>query len=185
LPTAAVLNRLNGLDTYNISRTVKLDGVADGTYYLIAKTDAGNSQSETNEDDNTSTLLISLVSADLQANSVSAQDATGNNVSSVDIGRPFNVAWSVSTGIIGSINNPRNDTVYLSKDQVLSSDDKVVLVQSQIKSLNAGDTYTGVATITIDDSKPLPVDANGFIAESTFAESSGKGQTGNSEKIVR
>jgi CARDB len=168
LPTAALANGLNGQSTYNINRTLKLEGVVDGTYYLIAKTDGGNTQFETNENDNTSTLLVSVVSADLQANSVNAQDTAGNVITSVDLGKSFNVAWSVNTGALGRVNSTWNDTVYLSTDQVLSADDKIVLVRTQTKSLNTSDNYTGLTSVIVDTNTFLPVDANGFIPESAF-----------------
>jgi subtilase family serine protease len=157
LPTTALTNGLNGQSTYNINRTLKLEGVVDGTYYLIAKTDAGNTQFETNENDNTSTLLVSVVSADLQANSVNAQDTAGNVITSVDLGKSFNVAWAVNTGALGRVNSTWNDAVYLSTDQVLSADDKIVLVRTQTKSLNTSDNYGSSGSPVVDTRYSVPL----------------------------
>ncbi|QLE55149.1 NF038122 family metalloprotease [Nostoc sp. TCL26-01] len=158
---------LNGATSYTINRTnLKLSGVTDGTYYLIVKTDEANSQAETNEDDNSLALQVTVNSADLRSDSVAAVDSENNLLDSVEFGQAFNVNWSVTNIGIGAANTTWNDRIYLSTDTILSSDDVAVFTKGQTKNLTSNGNYLDSATVTVDFNNPLPTDANGYVSES-------------------
>jgi subtilase family serine protease len=160
--------------SYSKTRNINLSNLTDGTYYLIVEVDASHSQTETNETDNVLVSApVSVVTGDLQAVSINALGSANNSLSTVSFNQSFNVAWSVNTGNAGVINRSWKDTVYLSVDDQISADDRIILVQSQNRALLANSGYQDVATVSIGaKSNALAVDTNGFLNESALGSSS-------------
>jgi subtilase family serine protease len=154
---------------YSKTRNIKLTGLTDGIYYLIAAADRDGQQIELDETNNTAVSVpVSIITGDLQLSSFGAYDNSNNPLTSVDFGSPFNVKWSVNNLSSNTVDGTWRDIVYLSVDDKISSDDRVVFGKGQTKTLLSDSEYQDNATISIPITSTLPIDINGFLNENTF-----------------
>jgi uncharacterized membrane protein YgcG len=131
--------------SYNISESVTIpEGAAPGNDYLIFATDIYNQQIESNENNNTEVLPITISSPDLTVTNASAP-------TQAIIGTYIPVTWT--TNNIGSVpaDGPWWDNVYISSDGQLDN-----------QSVYLGQTYAGYQTT-------LPLAAGGSYSNSINA----------------
>lgn len=153
-------------ETLHFIQTVHITPTLSGDVSFLLKVDAGNNIMELDENNNTVTLSRYVVPTtfDIEASSISAPDdcLTGDsimvswNIDITDIALPYiqqgrshtdftgytrRLEWSIpSDGIHWT------DNIYLSTDNLLSSDDILV---AQVSANEPGDSYTANAIIPI------------------------------------
>lgn len=136
--------RTSGLNVggqYKLVREFRIPAEAEGTYYVIASTDANDSVEECEHEDNNeraapSQIVITNETAELVPTEL-------NSPTQAFSGGPINVTWTVQ-------NNGRNtlggkfwtDKVYLSRDLVISSEDRVLGARVAAGPVQQNGTYS-------------------------------------------
>ncbi|MEO0069618.1 MAG: CARDB domain-containing protein, partial [candidate division WOR-3 bacterium] len=138
---------LNPEDSYTQSQLVTIPFDLVGQYQILVKTDLLNRVYEgINEDNNVSSALplsISRQTPDLQVTSLTAPK-------SAEAGTSLAVAWTVQNlGQNRTYSNYWYDTVYLSKDQVISADDVELGSLRRSNPLNPSASYEAQLTLTL------------------------------------
>ena len=105
--------------SYVINRSVMLPAASEGSYYLIFKVDADEDQGETDENDNTYSLAITLGTADLEMTAATSP-ATGG------IGETIGVSWTVENPSDRTAEGDWHDAIYVSTDDQLGAGDVLV-----------------------------------------------------------
>ena len=108
-------------ESYTISQTATLPGVAAGDYYLLFITDQYDYVAETNEDNNVKAVPITLTASSVDL-IVTAADAPAN----ADAGGPANVSWTVKNQGTDAAASSWYDYVYLSTDATYDPFDSYV-----------------------------------------------------------
>ncbi|MBX9652245.1 carboxypeptidase regulatory-like domain-containing protein, partial [bacterium] len=152
--------------TYSRELTI---GSETGPKYLIIVVDAGNNQSET-DDDNAPIVLpimvgevnIDLTPADISVDQDTVQAGNGNQI---------NVTWTVQNTGQGAATGNWVNEFYLSNDDVLDDSDRLTDSKTINGSIAAGDSATFNESVMINSFSPgaayllVRVNAGGLVAE--------------------
>ena len=133
--------------SYSVSAQVTLPAANAGNYFLLFVADEGNDQGETNESNNVRSQAIAITNPDLAPVALVAPAL-------VSAGQLVEVSWTVT--------NPSSviawadwyDSVYLSTDSVLGSNDIRVMADSvsDVSPLDEGASYTRTHDVFIPSS---------------------------------
>lgn len=120
------------------------ENLADGTYYLIARTDYFGEISESNEDNNTLALAFNLRSANLQVTDLTAPDAAAT-------GQQITVEWTTQNTGSARADGNWYDRVYFSADAVFDGSDTYLgdYWAGNYSPLAAGASYGVPASLTV------------------------------------
>ncbi|MBN8490904.1 MAG: LEPR-XLL domain-containing protein, partial [Burkholderiales bacterium] len=138
-------------DSYTQALDFALPSLADGDYRIVVVTDAVNQLFESPFDGNNtlaSTGTLTVVHPDLQAEALRAPPGA-ESASLVAL------EWEVRNVGSAALSGTWTDRVYLSRDDVLDANDRLVVEQSAARSLAIGESYVGSGSFT------LPVEASG------------------------
>jgi large repetitive protein len=116
-----------------------------GNYYLFVVTDAYNYQSETDETNNISNAIpISITAPNLTITATTPSTAT--------LSQPFAVSWTVTNASDSKAIIPWNDLVYISDDNTLDSNDRLLTTYNRTNStpLAGRESYTVNQNFTLD-----------------------------------
>ncbi|WP_198648553.1 CARDB domain-containing protein, partial [Cyanothece sp. BG0011] len=148
---------LNTGDSYSNSLSVTLPQGINGNYYFLVQTDAYNYVTEVgNEGDNwgagSPTDVDLTPPPDLQVTNVNAPIGAFS-------GQPMNLSWTVTNEGNGrTLETAWWDRVFMSEDETLDASDRILGTFYHSGALNAGDSYTGSATVNL----PIGVDGDFF-----------------------
>jgi subtilase family serine protease len=129
--------------TQNIILPNQLSVVGDG--YLIVLADGNNVQGETNENNNTYAVPISINAPDLIV-------FNATTPASVNVGATINISWDVTNQGTVAANADWYDRVVISTDQVFGNADDTYLTevwQGSFTPLAAGATYSRTLNVTL------------------------------------
>jgi subtilase family serine protease len=150
---------ISGGGQYSVTKNVTITGNNVGNRYLIFAADRDANQIETNETDNQFVVPITVVTNDLRADSVT----TNNTV--IEFGNLFDITWAVTNIGVGNTGGTWGDRIFLSHDNILSADDIAISTQNKTANLFTDNSYSTTASVKVERTNPLPVDANGFVSE--------------------
>lgn len=130
--------------SYSVSQQVLLPSVNAGNYFLLFVADRNNSQGETNETNNFRAQAISVTNPDLVPESLDAPD----NASS---GQVVEISWTVRNQSTSVAWADWYDSVYLSADSILGSNDTRIAADfaGAYSPLAAEGTYTITRDVSI------------------------------------
>jgi subtilase family serine protease len=141
--------------SYTTTTTMQLPAAAEGSYYLLLKTDyTGNRTFEANEGNNVAAAPISIGTADLRVTSATAPASAGPLAL-------VNLAWTVQNGGTAAATGSYSggccgdfrwyDGVYLSTDGTLDGADLYVgnIARANQSNLAAGGSYTASGTFQL------------------------------------
>ena len=129
-------------ERYTRTLTVTLPNVLNGTYYVLALADAPNRIAESNETNNLRAVPIKVRRLPDVAPSMLTAPA------SIVPGVPVDVRWRVGN-IGGSPAAAHDDQIYLSKDALWDSADRLIASAAITQSLAMNASYTQAAKITL------------------------------------
>ncbi|WP_162052193.1 CARDB domain-containing protein [Gloeothece verrucosa] len=129
---------------YTITKNVVLPSTAIGDHYLLFVTDRLSNQGETNENNNTLALPISLSAPNLTVSGATAPTAATS-------GSTIAVSWTVNNSGTSTANTDWFDYIYVSSDTNLDSSDTFVTSESITTQtpLADGGSYTISRNITL------------------------------------
>ncbi|MEJ2392692.1 MAG: CARDB domain-containing protein [Gammaproteobacteria bacterium] len=139
-------------ESYEGSGTVTLPGGLEGTYYLFVLTDSDGQVYEFNYEDNNSggPLAIEITGPDLVVHGIT--DAVG----SATFGERLAISWTVRNAGGAGTEDSWSDSLWLSTDNVLSTDDTFLTAEAASTPLLSGQTYDGTATCQLPLSPSFP-----------------------------
>lgn len=136
---------------YTVNANVTVPTAAQGTYYILVKTDADNAVNELNHEDNnvgTSAATISIA--------VNPPDLTVSGVTTpatADAGKKIQISWTVSNNGTGPTSNGGAtawvDRAYLSKKQTLDGSALQMGGTAHSGDLAPGGSYSVNATLSV------------------------------------
>jgi subtilase family serine protease len=135
---------------YDFSQSVTVNDTSrlTGQQYLIIKTDATDSQIESNNGNNSTVIPITFTAPDL---TVSAATSPSNIV----LGQPIPLTWTVTNNSSVAAPTIWPDSVYVSDDQVLDGSDTLIgqYVYNRNTPLAGEDSYTNTQTVSIPNTQ--------------------------------
>jgi len=136
-------------ESYTITKTVAITGMAPGSRYLLFVADGYNYQGETDETNNVKALLINLSAPDLIVTFATAPD-------SAVLGEQIQVSWTVYNQ--GSVYAPADwhDSLYISDDPIFDFWYDTYVYDQWIwdqTPLSAGTSYTITQTVTLPQTR--------------------------------
>ncbi|QYO65309.1 CARDB domain-containing protein [Leptolyngbya sp. 7M] len=155
LASGSNVSFLNAGESYIASATVKIPRGFTGSYFLIIRTDTGNTVNEENESNNFATRPIMLnvpLLPDLRVSNVQAPDEGF-------AGAPIQVSWTVTNHGDGAVppgESVWNDRIFISRDAVFDGSDRAIGIRQRTGTLAPGSSYT-VSNYSIE----LPHDSFG------------------------
>ncbi|MCP4110165.1 MAG: hypothetical protein GY749_32355 [Desulfobacteraceae bacterium] len=139
--------------TYSADLSVTLPDGVSGDYYLIFKTDNKDSVSESNEDNNIRSVLISVELTPPPDLEITLAEMPTEAVA----GQPVAVNWTVQNiGSAGTVVSSWYDSVFLSLDNVFDINDIRLKSFRHYGGLNIGENYS------INDEVEIPIYASGM-----------------------
>ncbi len=135
--------------TYSTTQQVNIPAVPAGTYYLIVRTDAYTSRTETDEDNNTKALAVTIVTPDLVPTAFSGP-ASGT----ADAGKAINVSFTVKNQGTGTAAATWYDYIYLSDDDTLTTQDTYLGYFAHSSNLAKDATYSSTQSVNIPSKAP-------------------------------
>ena len=135
--------------TYSTTQQVNIPAVPAGTYYLIVRTDAYTSRTETDEDNNTKALAVTIVTPDLVPTAF-----TGPASGTADAGKAINVSYTVKNQGTGTAAATWYDYIYLSDDDTLTTQDTYLGYFPHSSNLAKDATYSATQSVNIPNKAP-------------------------------
>lgn len=155
-------------ESYIGTATVRIPRGFTGSYHWVVKTDADNTVSEENENNNITSSPITVSVPPLP-------DLTVSNVQAPEDGyggQPISISWTVTNSGSGATPNGEGawtDAIFLSRDNSFSSDDRYIGSRRHVGPLAPNGAYT-VSNYSID----LPGDVFGDYFVFVMADWSGE-----------
>jgi subtilase family serine protease len=168
---------------YTINRSITLPNQAPvGSGYLLFRANANSAQGESNETNN-------VVAIPFTVNAPNLVVSNGTAPESVSIGATINVAWTVANvGSVGA-NADWYDTIFISNDAILDSNDQYLAYRWAGSStpLAAGAIYTANQNITLPNTgtgdRYLLVVADRGYYDSYYRENNVQGETSETDNV--
>lgn len=149
-------------DSYDRTQAVTIPfNVTAGNHFLLVQSDRQNTQEEFNENNNLTPIPIEVVLPDLVVNALAAP-ATAN------FGDTITLTWDVANLGTGSALGTWSDRLYLSSDETISEDDRLLVTEVRQNTLAPGESYTQSADLTLPLDSTV-VDGTYFILAQTDA----------------
>jgi hypothetical protein len=130
--------------SYSVTRAGTMPNVAAGSYFLLLRTDGGNTLYEVDEANNTHAAVpVTVLSADLVPGNLTAP-------ASASPGAAITVSWTVSNAsATGDAQPSWSDQVYLSTDAACCTGDVSLGTANRSTALAAGASYTVSRSFTV------------------------------------
>ncbi|HDR13947.1 MAG TPA: hypothetical protein ENN79_00390, partial [Desulfobacteraceae bacterium] len=141
--------------SYTVTRDVTLPKVAQGTWYVLVKTDGTNSQGESDETNNVGvSAAVTIEIPDLTVTSIHAPDQAA-------VQQTIPLTWQVTNIGPGSASGTWRDYVYLSTNSTWENDDLLIATFDMVgvSPLAAGASYTVTKNVTL----PKGADAYSYL----------------------
>lgn len=154
--------------TATYSRELSI-GSETGPKYLIIVVDAGNNQSET--DDNNAPIVLPIMIGEVNVDLTPTDSSVDQDTVEAGNGNQINVTWTVQNSGSGAATGSWVNEFYLSDDDVLDDSDRLTDSKTIDSSIAAGDSATFTQSVAINSFPAgaayllIRVNAGGLVAE--------------------